>query len=326
MTRLNITGRDAVAGLLREASVDGGLLPWRDPLHEGPVPAGLSLEEMGRMRARFVSGSLDERSFDQVLADYTARDDALKAFKRHDEVVLWFERDLCSQLRLLQVLNWFAQRERGRTRLSLVCSDRLEGDLAALDSRRGEVVTGQLELASRAWGAFCSDRPEGLSKLVAGELPELPGLRAALTRHLEQYPWTRDGLSRSERQVLEAVAAGATRLGDVYRKSQIEPEAHPFLSERVFLFQLREICGGRSNLVQFADGSGLAGVAGPPWDDEIWTRQLRLTEIGTRILSGQADHVRLYGIDRCLGGVRLAGAHAAWRWDGNRKALVEMTG
>ena len=36
--------------------------------------------------------------------------------------------------------------------------------------------------------------------------------------------------------------------------------------------------------------------------------EVTLTEIGLRVLHGKGDHVRLNGIERWLGGVRLAGA------------------
>ena len=38
-----------------------------------------------------------------------------------------------------------------------------------------------------------------------------------------------------------------------------------------------------------------------------------LTDVGRKLLDGQADWVRLNGIDRWLGGVHLQGAEAAWR-------------
>jgi hypothetical protein len=327
---LNITNGDLVADLLRQASVPGDLLPWRDLLHEGPVQAGLSLEEMSRIRARFISADLDQRSFDQVLADFTARDGALKAFKRFDEVVLWFEHDLYDQLQLLQILSWFAPRELGRTRLSMICVDRFLSQLtpeqlARLAGERIEVTREHLDLAARGWVAFCAELPAALSALVDEDLTALPFLHDALVRHLQQYPWTQDGLSRTERQTLSAVGAGIDELGAVFRESQIEREESPFMGDRAFLFHLRSICGGRSNLVQFTDGDPFSADGALPQDDEIWKRRLQLTEIGRRIISGQADYVRLYGIDRWLGGVRLQGSHAAWRWDGKRGAIVAMS-
>ena len=338
MSRLNITNGDLVADLLRDSAVPGDLLPWRDLLHEGPVQAGLSLEEMSRMRARFISSALDQRSFEQVLADFTTRDSTLKAFKRYDEVVLWFEHDLYDQLQLLQILSWFASRELGRSRLSLVCVDRFPGvarflglsqltprELEQLEGQRTEVSGAQLELATRSWDAFCAELPEALSALIREELTALPFLRDALLRHLQQFPWTQGGLSRTERQTLEAVAAGIDELGAVFRDSQIEREERPFMADRAFLFHLRSFCGGRSNLVQFTDGGKLAEDDTLPRDEEVWKRRLQLTEVGRKILSGQADCVRLYGIDRWLGGVHLQGSHAAWRWDGKRGTIVPMS-
>lgn len=39
----------------RGAGLAGEVLPWRDVLHEGPVPAGLSDAELGAARARFLA-------------------------------------------------------------------------------------------------------------------------------------------------------------------------------------------------------------------------------------------------------------------------------
>ena len=337
MSRLQITNGDVVAGLLERGDVPGERLPWRDLLHDGPVPAGLSLDELSRLRARFVAANFDDRGFEQVLADFTARDRMLESFKQYGEVTLWFEHDLCDQLQLIQLLAWFARRERGRTRLSLVCVGEHAGverflglgqlspaQLAQLDERREEVGAAQFEAASRGWEAYCSDRPAGIAALGSEEADALPFLRPALTRHLEQFPWTRDGLSRTERQILECVADEPADLRQVFQTSHLDTEDAPFLGDRAFLFHLETICGGRSNLVYDTDENG-AALEESPRDDELWKRRVQITEIGRKILAGQADHVRLYGIDRWLGGAHLQGAHAAWRWDDRRRSIVALS-
>ena len=58
MKPLHITNGDVAAERIRGSSLPGEVLPWRDLLHEGPVPAGLSLDEMSRVRARFIAGSM----------------------------------------------------------------------------------------------------------------------------------------------------------------------------------------------------------------------------------------------------------------------------
>lgn len=97
------------------------------------------------------------------------------------------------------------------------------------------------------------------------------------------------------------------------------------MADRAFLLHLGTICGGRSNIVRFTDGAGMAPGASAGADEAIWDRSLQLTEIGRKILAGQADSVRLYGIDRWIGGVHLKGSHAAWRWDDRRGVIIALS-
>ena len=48
----------------------------------------------------------------------------------------------------------------------------------------------------------------------------LPFLAAALRRHLEEFPWTTDGLSRTERRILQALERGPLPLAELLRESK----------------------------------------------------------------------------------------------------------
>ena len=50
--------------------------------------------------------------------------------------------------------------------------------------------------------------------------------------------------------------------------------------------------------------------------------EYQLTETGHEVLAGRADHVRLNGINRWLGGVHLDGGEALWRWDQSTRSLT----
>ena len=56
-----------------------------------------------------------------------AQEAALSAFADHEEVVLWFEHDLFCQVQLIYLLDWFAERKLGRTKLGLVCIGEFPG-------------------------------------------------------------------------------------------------------------------------------------------------------------------------------------------------------
>src|SRR5919109_1375183 len=78
-----------------------------------------------------------------------------------------------------------------------------ESDSAAdMDSRspsRDEAGVAHLHRrvprAPRAWEAFREPTPMALNKLRHGDTTPLPFLAAAVTRFLQEYPWTSDGLS-----------------------------------------------------------------------------------------------------------------------------------
>src|SRR3954447_8354840 len=53
-TTLYITNGDSVTGTMREAGVTAELLAWRDVLHDEPVPGGLALAELSRVRGEFL--------------------------------------------------------------------------------------------------------------------------------------------------------------------------------------------------------------------------------------------------------------------------------
>jgi hypothetical protein len=52
---LCITNGDSAAALIELSGVSGDVLPWRDVLHEGPDPSGLSFDELREVRANFIA-------------------------------------------------------------------------------------------------------------------------------------------------------------------------------------------------------------------------------------------------------------------------------
>src|SRR5215510_3705249 len=100
---LHITNGDSAGDTIRATGLEGDVLPWRDVLHEGPVPGGLELEALSVIRARFLSDETNRRKVEQ---DFRDRDARLQAGTGED-IVLWFEADLYDMLQLIQLLDWF---------------------------------------------------------------------------------------------------------------------------------------------------------------------------------------------------------------------------
>ena len=247
-------------------------------MHEGPVRAGLTLEELSRERAEFIAAAgWGGRA--QVQQRFEQRDAAFRRAGEHDEIVLWFEHDLYDQLQLIQVLDGLSAL-RGPP-ISLVCEAEYLGPMAPeraaeLFSLRNPVTRRHLLEASAAWNAFRSANPR---ELEAVKPTAFPFLEAALRRHLQEFPWTTDGLSLLERRILQALEGGPLAFPQLFRAVEEDPA---FLGDTVLAWHLQRMAHER-----------LVEKRGEEWR-----------------LSGKS---RSHRVPRWLGGYEVK--HATLRWD-----------
>src|SRR5918999_627137 len=114
---LHVTNGDATVPGLRGTGIAGTILPWRDVLHEGPVP-DMPDAELRAVRARFLAG---EHAADVgTEAEFTRRDRTLAA-NSDGEYVLWFEADLYDQLQIVQILAQLHHLGVPADRITLIC-------------------------------------------------------------------------------------------------------------------------------------------------------------------------------------------------------------
>ena len=328
---LHLTNGSAIIPSVRTVVGNAPIVPWDDVLHEGPVPAGLGPAALRERRADFLAGG-GAGSFEDILKSLERRDRALDdalADPRCDEIVLWLEHDLYDQLHLIQILDRVPvdppSREgrsggAGAPRVSLVQATTYLGHLPAsvypnLFEERRDVTSVQRIAARDAWAAFRSADPRAIQDLLP-RVTVLPHLGPALTRHLEQFPSRRNGLSRTEQQTLEAVAGGITGLGQVFVATQQREEAF-FLGDAGFIFHIDSLIRSHRPLLKTIEP--LAPFT--PYDLRSLELHVELTALGRSVLSGESDRVERCAIDRWLGGVYLAGNGPVWRWDRDRQSL-----
>src|SRR5205823_6404731 len=103
MKILHIVDGESTGGALRQAGFlkNGDILPWRDALYTGPVPRGLTLRQLSRLRSRFWTG--------KSITEFDKRDAVLARHADYEEVVLWFGPTSICQLSLVQLLTWFGE-------------------------------------------------------------------------------------------------------------------------------------------------------------------------------------------------------------------------
>ena len=170
-----------------------------------------------------------------------------------------------------------------------------------------------LDLAARAWAALRAPDPRGLAEVVAARSPELRFLPEAFDRLGREYPWTRDGLSLTERRLLAAVAEGAATAGEAFVRGAAR-EARPYLGDTWAFAAIERLARCAVPLLDAGAGVGRSPHAAGP------------DRRRPRVLDGAADHVALSGVDRWVGGVHPGGARGGVavgrRGRGGRGVLV----
>jgi hypothetical protein len=317
---LHVANGTATTMTMPAAGIRGLYSIWADPLYEGPVPGGLSDEDLLEVRASFLGPPPEDGT------DLRQWRQAIEGHDGYDELILWYEHDLFDQLNLIQLLAWIRDRLPPTKPVSLICIDSFPGrpdfkglgelspaELASLLDTRRPVSGAQYELARRGWQAFREPTPAALDALRHENTSALPYLAAAVTRFLQEYPWSIDGLSRAERRLLQLAEGNGIALWKGFPRMQD--------GERAYY-----VTDG-----SLADMAETLSLTSPPLltldlpatsQRHILDASVALTDAGRAVLSGQLDRVTMCGIDRWLGGVHLQGHGPLWRWDDRAQRVV----
>jgi hypothetical protein len=322
---LVITNGDAALERLAAAGVTEQILPWRDALHDGPVPS-VPADELARIRTTFLAEAFGALA-GNLAASFAHRDATLVSHRDFARIEVWLEHDLYDQLQLLQILDRLAALGRTEGVWLVQAADYLglmsEEAICALAARAAPVTAAQFDLARRAWAAFTASTPTGMVQLISGDLAPLPWLPPALRRLLSELPDRSSGLALSESRILEALLQGPMRVPRVFAAISAREEAR-FMGDASFFRWLDGLAFGPEPVV-----SGLpcrcpiksqAGYDDPRARAYL-SADISATPFGTEVLAGRADHARANPVDRWLGGTHLSDGRL-WRWHRGAEALV----
>ena len=317
---VHVCNGDSTADQLSLADLPGEIRVWADALDQGPVLPVADADHYAA-RAKFWSDHGHPNATTQ-LADW---DRGVDEAARADELILWFEPDLFDQLALVRILSRLARRGLPATH-TLLAIDRhpehpnflglgqLEpAQLAELWPRRTPLSRDAIDEAITTFIALTSADPRALPFLTR-RVKALPFLAGAIERHLEEFPDPTSGLSRTERQLLAAIARGETTADALMLNSHAIDPRYP-ITDTVLVDTLRTLA--RCNLIEGAPAPGPVTAA------TLKSLRATVTPLGRQALAGAIDRVHECGIDTWRGGVHLTGKGPVWRWDSRERKLVE---
>ena len=329
--RLIITNGDDAVARMREAGIRGEILPWRDILHEGPVPASLALEELSGVRAQFLAkrGWLSE---EDLHAAFRSRDAMLRRHGDFETVVLWFAHELCDQLHLIQLLDFFAGENRENVHLIQAGNPpgrqkpkALKGHFHLME----QATEAHFALAQLAWRAFRAETPERLAALAGSgphvlpfcDLPvyALPFLRAGILRLLEELPDPATGLSRTERTILGLVAEGLKNPSELYA-AFAECDEMLSMGDMSFYHALDALAGGGAPLIAGFKGLAFSPLMKEEAREAYFAAEVSCTHLGIMVAAEKADALHHRCFSREIGGLKLD-PRKPWRWNAKNRQL-----
>lgn len=323
---LHVTNGQSAADLLRAGGMHGDILPWDDALCEGPVPAGPSMDQLTPIRARYIA-SLGWGSEEEILNRFQQRNDTLEKGIADGEIALWFEHDLYDQLQLIQILDWLSDEYGDTLSIALIqtdtyLTDHTPEDVSGLYEKRVDLGRNELEHAQNVWKAFRAPEPTGLLSFPAMLNVTLRHVPAAILRHLQEFPSTTNGLTKSGQMILTALKHGANTPARLFRAAHCEAEEAMFMGDSMFAVVLAGLGQAEQPALQFSDGGAMEFHPLNSGMDDFWKRPVSLTPFGESVLNHEADWIEQNGIDRWLGGVHLSPNSTVWCWDESQRRLV----
>jgi hypothetical protein len=324
MPTLHVRCGSDIKGELEAARFSGDFLAVWDPFPIGPVT---DAPDWIAQRARFHAdtGTAGDADYDAFLAELTDADRRLAASaKSYARVVIWTEHDSHDQLSLIRCLATYARTGPPRV-LELISVDHFPGSrrfiglgqlppeaLWLLWNRREVIDVERLSLGASAWAALTSGNPRALAATARTRTPALPHLAPALHRHLQELPWTTNGLSLTQSRLLQALEKEPASINDLWRISQGELEPMPFLGDTMFLHIVNEMGRARPAVYE-------RSVLDP---ERPFSDRFAITQTGREVLHGVTDWLSLHPPLRWLGGVRIDPSTPSWRWDEARQDVT----
>jgi len=321
------TNGQSAVDLLDAAGVPGEKLEWSDVLYDGPVPLTDTHEEFTTLRARHLS-SLGFAGFENIRSRLARQEHPLTEAERFSELQLWFEQDLFDQLLLAQLLCRLSDKPAWEGKITLFQFDTYIGRLTPeqlLPSCPSSVRVrpDHINEAARIWDAFRQPTPSRLQVCLESAFSALPHAASSLRRLCEEFPSSRNGLTRTEQQILLGLKQEHTTPGALFRFSQEQEEAM-FLGDASFFLRVEALSKGTKPLILLQGDTPFLHPSLHGYTEAFRNQQFRLSDHGERVLNQEANWLENLPAPYWVGGSHIGPDHA-FCWDPDSHTFQEWS-
>lgn len=314
MSYLHVLNGDATLTLFRQSELPGTAVVCREMMCEGKVKCTNDMSAFFDTRSKHLEYhyGIDKQTY---FAHVVQELEKLKTAGEYQEVVLWFEFDLFCQINLLFVLHYLRTQLIRLPKISLVSIDQhpevpefkglgmlMPYHFPALFDQRVILEEADLELAARAWQAYCEGDPLKLEAISQQPTGNLIFLGPALSAHLQRLPSVENGLNAIQSYFLRKLSLSGQRWYDLYAQFWNDMRIYGFGDFQLDIY------------IQRMRSAGMI---------EQHDVLLHITTLGREVLNNEENYTDYISLQhRWLGGLRLM--HNPWRWDARQKKVVKV--
>ena len=234
VSELHILNGGCALKIWEKCRFQGTPLVWLETYLEGPLPETEDLSLFRKTRAAFLAAfeETKEIGFERLCSHLQKMDDTLLNELPQRDVMLWFDSCIFDQTLLMRLL-YLLHGQKSERRIFLYCS--ANNCLTAEDFREGALkriclTAEEVSNAACAWQFFQRRDAEGMKQLAREKkFDRMPAMEKALYRCAEDVP-DRDGLTRTQRQILLIVSEGEKSFNEIFRGLDTFEE-YPFLGD-----------------------------------------------------------------------------------------------
>ena len=215
---LHITNGDKTTSYLKLLGYTGEFITWREMLCEGKTSIDVGSETFWKTRFEFLKSSykVTKKTFiDFTLKEYRN----LCQNKNKEEIILWFDHNLHSQINMIAIVSWLKRYRKGE-KISLVIGGTLElsNKIETLNQlsknqiteqylHRSELSLDDIEYADYIWQLYCSNCPLRLETIYKyNPMSPFIHLSKAIEMHLKRFPSIENGLNSTENYIIKTAA------------------------------------------------------------------------------------------------------------------------
>ena len=243
---LHILNGDCAEGLWKQCEFNGQSLVWREIYLEGPLPETEDPACFRTARAEYLSHFAELAGIGiSRLCQYLQKlDDSILNLPDSSDLMLWFDSCIFDQTLLMRILYLFNRKKTGKGKVFLYCCDGYcltINDFKHGWSKKVQLLPHDLEIAEKAWLCFQRKDAEGMMQLAEKEnFERMPKMRKALFRCIDEAQPDRNGLTRTQRQIVQLVAEGHHSFMEIF-KGLDAFEEYPFLGDTACQRQLETL-------------------------------------------------------------------------------------